>query len=340
MRCLITGPDGFIGSHAVEHLLVETDWHIICVASWRHDGVPERLADSEHVRNNWDRLTFVTHDLTSPFSRVQVDRLGRVDYVIHFAADSNVDRSIHSPVESIRNNVDVTLTVMELCRQLDPISVIQISTDEVYGAARGDHHHVEWEPIIPSNPYAASKAAQEAIAVAYWRTYGVPVVITNTMNNIGERQSSDKFVPMVIGKVLRGEQVDIHAVGETIGSRYYLHARNHAAACLHILTMGRPSSYDAPGREPPYADRPDRYNVVGEVEMSNLDLAQTIAEALGLPLDYRLVDAHSSRPGHDLRYALDGEKIRAIGWRPPVPFRESLLRAVRWYQDNPEWLKV
>ena len=338
MRCLITGPDGFIGSHCVEHLLVNTDWELVLVASWRHDGIPERIADSEHVRHNWERLTVITHDLTAPISEVQLARLGEIDYVIHFAADSNVDRSITSPRRVIENNVGVTLTVLEACRVLKPQAVIQISTDEVYGPAHGLHRHKEWEPLIPSNPYSASKASQEAIAISYWRTYGVPVVITNTMNNFGERQSFDKFIPMVIRKVLRGVPVDIHCVGNAIGSRFYLHARNHADACLHILERVLPAAYNAPGREPPFDDRPTRLNVVGDVEVNNLELAQLIAKLLGRPLIHRLVDAHTSRPGHDLRYALDGAALSETGWVAPVAFENSLWRTVQWYKENQEWL--
>jgi dTDP-glucose 4,6-dehydratase len=355
MRCLITGGDGFIGSHCVEHLLVNTDWELILVASWRHDGIPERLTDSDHFREHRKRVTVITADLSAPLSEIAISRMENIDYIIHFAADSNVDRSIVDPVAVITNNVLVTTNVLELARRVKPIAFIQISTDEVYGAARDGHLHGEWEPIIPSNPYAASKAAQEAIAIAYWRTYGVPVIITNTMNNIGERQSPDKFIPMVIGRVLRGETMTIHAdlvpqseltgqlVGEnvprSIGSRFYLHARNHADACLFLLNRGRPSAYDAPGREPPFADRPDRWNVVGSVELSNLEVAQRIANIVGERLVHEFVDAHSARPGHDLRYALDGARLAAAGWVAPVSFDESLERCVRWYIDHPEWLQ-
>ncbi len=344
MRCLITGPDGFVGSHCVEHLLVNTDWDILCLASWRHDGVPERLSESDHVKRHRRRLSFFTHDLSTPVSSILIDRMGRIDYIIHFAADSNVDRSIDDPRGVIENNVDVTLSVMDLARTCQPLAVIQISTDEVYGPAPRHHRHKEWEPIIPSNPYAASKAAQEAIATSYWRTYGVPVVITNTMNNIGERQSADKFLPMIIRSVLAGDTINIHAQadgdGFYIGSSHYLHARNHASACLHILTMGTPSSYNAPGREPPFADRPDRYNIVGDQELNNLGLAHRVASIMQMPLRYELVDAHSSRPGHDLRYALDGSLLRSTSWVAPVEFDESLERCVRWYMLNQEWLRV
>lgn len=337
---LITGPDGFIGSHCVDHFLINTDWKIVCVASWRHDGVPERISDSVHFQSNRDRVSFITHDLSAPFSVIQIDRLRDVDFVINFAADSNVDRSISSPSSVIQNNVSVCINVMELCRKIHPSCVIQISTDEVYGAAIDGYNHKEWDPIIPSNPYSASKASQEAIAISYWRTYGVPVVITNTMNNIGERQSPDKFLPMIIRNVLNGENVSIHSSNGVVGSRYYLHARNHADACLHILKRGTPSSYYAPGRCTPYSDKPDRWNIVGDVELSNLELAQKVSLILDKPLKYELIDAHTSRPGHDLRYALDGSKILCDGWVAPVTVDDSLEKTVRWFIKNPEWLAL
>ena len=345
VRCLITGGDGFIGSHCVDHLLVNTDWQLILIASWRHDGIPERLTDSRHFRENRKRVTVITADLSVQLSEIAVSRMGNIDYIIHFAADSNVDRSISDPVTVITNNVLVTTNMLELARRVKPIAFIQISTDEVYGAARDGHLHCEWEPIIPSNPYAASKAAQEAIAVSYWRTYGVPVIITTTMNNIGERQSPEMFIPMVIRRVLRGEKVTIHAGQDIdgsriIGSRFYLHARNHADACLFLLRRGKPSSYEAPGRTGPFADRPDRWNIVGDVELTNLEVAQRVAHILGRPLKYELVDAHSQRPGHDLRYALDGGKIKNEWWEAPVCLEDSLKRCVAWFRDNPEWLDV
>lgn len=338
---LVTGPDGFIGSHCVEHLLVNTSWDIACIASWRHDGVPERLSESLHVRENIHRLKFYTHDLSAPLSKVLMQRLSGVSDIIHFAADSNVDRSISSPVDVIKNNVDVTLNMLEFARSLPRLnSFIQISTDEVYGPALNGYFHKEWDSVLPSNPYSASKACQEAIATSYWRTYGVPVVITNTMNNIGERQSADKFLPKIIRSILKKERITVHAVNGVVGSRTYLHARNHADACLHIIKKIAPKSYDAPGRTPPFGSRPSRYHVVGDVEISNLDLVMKVSEIMGSGFSYDLVDAHSQRPGHDLRYALDGSKIANSGWVAPVDFDSSLSKTVNWYLKNKQWLEV
>lgn len=359
MTILITGADGFIGSHMVEHILAtKPDWPIVCLCSWRQGGIAERLSDSSHFQKHRDRVRVITHDLTAPLSPLAVESLMDVTGIVHFAADSHVDRSIEDPPRVIANNVAVTVNALELARQIKPWVFVQISTDEVYGPAPDGYCHKEWDPIIPSNPYSASKAAQEAIAISYWRTFAVPVVITNTMNNVAERQSAEKFLPMIIRRVLRGETLEIHAVGDRVGSRYYLHARNHADAVCYLIEKhgfryypdGIPEGANVAVDPPPWtgmtehmypkADRPPRYNVVGEKELTNLELAQMVAGIIGKPLRYELVDAHSSRPGHDLRYALDGTKLADAGWTPPVPLEASIKKTVKWYLANPEWLET
>lgn len=341
-RILITGADGFIGSHCLEHLLSKTNHEIICICSWEHDGIPERIQDSEYYQNLRARVKIFTHDLSTPVGDLLVQRIGEVDHIVHFAADSNVDRSIVDPAGVIKNNVAVTTHMLEFAKRQDALkSFIQISTDEVYGAAENDYCHREWDPIIPSNPYSASKACQEAIAISYWRTYGVPVVITNTMNNIGERQHPDKFLPMIIRKTIKGETIPIHAVDGKIGSRFYLHARNHADAVLAIINRSDEiPQYPAPGRKLPHASIPMRLNIVGDDELSNLDLVKAVSEIVGKSPIYDLVDAHTSRPGHDLRYALDGRKAYEWGWVAPVKFYDSLEKTVNWYLANPEWLEL
>lgn len=324
---LVTGGFGFIGSHLAEHLTNKTNWNLHLLSTFKHKGDPARLEAVPQYRYNLH-----LHDLTQPVPSTLIDRIGPVDYIFHLAAESHVDRSLSDPVPFVRNNVDVTLNIMEYARKVRPKAVFQISTDEVYGPAERGHAHKEWEPAIPSNPYAASKVAQEAIAISYWRAYNVPVVITNTMNNFGERQDIEKFVPMVIRKVFLGEEVVIHGSPGDIGSRFYLHARNHADALLY-LTKFEPALLTN-------ADRPDRYHVVGDVEMDNLQMAELIAECVGKPLKYRLEEFHKTRPGHDRRYALCGEKLARVGWSHPVPFEESLRRMIKWSlrDENKHWL--
>jgi dTDP-glucose 4,6-dehydratase len=227
------------------------------------------------------------------------------------------------------------LNMLEYAREVKPEVFIQISTDEVYGVAPIGVEFPEWSSVVPSNPYSASKAAQEAICIGYWRTYGVPVVITTTMNNYGQRQDKEKFVPLVIRKVLAGETVTLHAYPgcQVAGSRFYLHARNHADAVLHLLKGIIPKLY-ANGDA-----LPDRFNVVGDREVNNLDMAQFIARVVGKELRYVMTDSHLSRPGHDTRYALDGSAMRKIGWRAPVDFEESLEATIQWTLKHPKWLR-
>ena len=331
-RAVLTGAGGFVGHHLLEHLLVNTDWEIIATDSFRHQGKTDRIAEvlAAHP-DQAHRVEVITHDLTAPFSAQMTRRIGHVDYLAAVASESHVDRSIADPVPFVRNNTDVMLNTLELARVIKPGVVLHVSTDEVYGpVALGEPPHPEWDPILTSSPYAASKAAQEAIAIAWWRTYGVPVVITNLMNVYGERQC-EKFVPTLIGRILRGETVQIHGTPDEIGSRNYLHARNAASAWLFILGLP-PAMF-------PQALRPDRYNIAGLEPVSNLALAQEIADILGKPLKYELTGFDvKNRPGHDPHYLLDMAKLTALGWKPPVDFHESLERTVRWTLAHREWL--
>lgn len=330
-RVLLTGGGGFVGSHTLRHLLRNTDWDIVLTDSFRHKGITDRVAQQMRGFGR-NRVRVVVHDLTVPMSRVLVNEIGRVDYVISMASESHVDRSIEDPRTFILNNVALVLTMLDYARIVEPEKFVQVSTDEVYGPASRGHDHVEWETHRPSNPYSASKAAQEDVCYSYWRTYGLPVALTNTMNIIGEMQDPEKFVPMVIKRVLTGETVPVHGTPEAIGSRYYLHARNQADALLHLLR-----NVDVPR----YGEgEMAKYHVVGEREVDNLEMARMIAYAVGKPLHHELVDFHSTRPGHDLRYALDGSKIAATGWKPPLPLEESLVRSVRWTLAHPEWLDL
>lgn len=333
MRVLVTGGCGFVGHHLVEHLLQTTDWHVVVVDSLTYAGRVDRVTTMKGY--DPDRVTLIWHDLRAPIFGHLDRRIGDVDAVLHLAAESHVDRSIVDPVPFVRNNVDVTLTMLEWARTRELAHFVQVSTDELYGPAAPGQSHVEWDPVIPSNPYSASKAAQEALAIAYWRTYGVPTVIANFMNMFGERQHVEKYVPKVLRAVLRGETITVHARPDGRGgwepsARHWLHARNHADALRWLLTETTPAAY-------PEASRPDRWNVAGD-ELDVLTIAHKIAAAAGRPLRCEFEDYHSSRPGHDHRYSLDASKIREAGWKPPVGLDESLERTVRWTMAHPEWL--
>ena len=331
-RVLISGAGGFVGSHVFIHILHNTDWELVLLDSFRHRGKTDRITQQLDVSHPeyLSRVTVVTHDLKAPFSSQMIDKIGYIDYVLNLASESHVDRSITDPRDFIENNVALILTMLDWARVAKPEKFIQISTDEVYGPINEGGHR-EGSPHRPSNPYSASKAAQEDICYSYWRTYGIPIIVTNTMNIIGELQDTEKYVPMVIKKVLAGETVTVHASSKgEVGSRFYLHARNQADALLFLLVHHTPAMYPA--------EDLDRFNIVGDNEIDNLDLAQRIAKIVGKPLKCELVDFHSSRPGHDLRYGLDGSKIAKLGWKAPIEFDESLDRTIRWTLDNKKWL--
>lgn len=352
-RVLLTGAGGFAGAHALEHFLVNTDWEVVCTDSFRHKGKVDRISEVLNKNNLWvtdegpywyKRTRVVTHDLTAPFSNQAIDRMGEIDYIVAFASESHVDRSITDPVPFVRNNVDVALNTLELARTIKPKSVIWVSTDEVYGPVEAMDllGHREWDTIMPSNPYSASKASQEAIAFSYWRTYGVPIQIVNCMNMIGERQDPEKFVPLVLSKVLKGETVKIHAKDKDhVGTRHYLHARNLADGILFLLKNQYPRAF---GETHAFAwqgavDKPDRYNIACPDRIDNLTMAQYIAAFAGMSnFKYEFEDFHSQRPGHDPHYGLDPAKMESLGWTPPIGLWESLKKTVEWTMANPSWL--
>ncbi len=331
-RVLLTGASGFFGSHLLRHLMVNTDWEFVLPCSWTHKGTPERVENAIAGMDK-SRVTVITHDLASPFTEHTKKRIGKIDIILNIASNSHVNRSIDFPGEFVLGNVALAYNMLEFARECKPEVFLQFSTDEVYGVAPEGVNHPEWAPIIPSNPYSASKAAQEAVAISYWRTYNVPVIITNTMNLFGETQDAEKYTAQLIKKIYNGETVTVHGSEGNIGSRFYLHARNGADAVHFILKNLPPALYNEGENLVP-----DRYNIVGDVEMDNLSLAKLVAEMLGKDLHYTLVDFHTGRPGHDRRYALDGDKLHKLGWTAPMEFRESLRKSIEWTLNHPEWL--
>jgi dTDP-glucose 4,6-dehydratase len=331
-RVLLTGASGLLGSHALKRILDTTDWEVVCLSTFKHTGIQDRLvfAGSLDSPENRSRVTVLLCDLSSPISSVTSQKIGKIDYVINFASESHVDRSIANPTPFIVNNVQLICNLLDWARESDIEKFLHISTDEVFGPYQG-RHFSEWDTHLPSNPYSASKAAQENIAFSYWRTYGVPVGIVNIMNIVGEGQNVEKFTPMTIKKIMRGETVDIHTYdNEKIGKRFWLYAGNMASAVLHILNQDFASVSDS--------DRLSRWNIAGDAEYSNLEWAKKIAGILGYNLKYKLVDSSLSRPGYDSSYALDNRKLVESGWTAPYNLDEVLEEIINWYMENPEWL--
>ena len=249
-----------------------------------------------------------------------------IEVILHIAAETHVDNSIGTPVPFVENNIKSTLNLLEYARRLPNLKhFIYFSTDEVYGSALEGEAFKEGDAHKPSNPYSASKSAAEMICQSYFNTYGVPLITMNVMNAFGERQHPEKFIPLCINKILAGETITIHAYkgSAKAGSRWYIHARNIAAAVMFVLQNGK------------YGEK---YNVQGEIELDNLAVAQFVAKELGKELKYTMHDDPVSRPGHDLRYALDGSKLNQMGWRLPLTFEDSLQKTIRWMVQNPDWL--
>ena len=333
-KVLITGIGGNIGAHMMAHIFHNTDWEIVGLDSFRQKGDKSRIDDFCKDHPDWnDRLHIFQTDLCCPVSEKLRKDMGHIDYMLHLAAISDVQFSVENPVYSIKNNVDSTLVMLELARELKPEIFVQFSTDEIYGPVEGDEAHAEWDTHKPSNPYSASKAATEDIAYAYWRTYDVPVIITNTMNNFGEAQSASKFPAIVQTLVNADKTVKIHGDETEIGSRFYIHSRNVADAILWILDKG------AHLHQPGTLDEPHKYHIVGNERLNNLELAQMIAGFMGKELKYEFQDFHKDNPGHDIHYGMSDSKLRPGGWNPPQSLEESLRNTVIWQMENDKWLK-
>ena len=323
---LITGGCGFIGHAMVEHFVRKTKANvkIIDKLSYSSNGL-ERLRDIDLLENK--RVQIFTFDLINEISEGLKQELGEIHYIIHLAAESHVDNSIKEPVKFILNNVKSTLSILEFSRQCKKLEkIFYFSTDEVYGSAENGIFYKETDRHKPTNPYSASKSCGEQIAVSYENTYNIPLIIVNSMNCMGQRQCVEKFIPKCIKYILEDKTIEIHADKEckVSGSRYYIHIRNIADAILFLIFNGKIG---------------ELYNITGEKEISNLEMAQFISKTLEKPLKYKLVNFHEERPGHDLRYALDGTKLFNLGFKLPVNFEESLKHTVLWTEQNRKWLE-
>ena len=327
MKILITGGCGFIGHHFVEHIFKNTEWEIIIIdkLSYASNGF-ERLRDTDTL--NDPRIKIFTNDLINPLPEGIVKEIGKdVNYIVHMAAETHVDNSIKNPKFFMDNNIQSTVNLLEYARTLTQLhAFFYFSTDEVFGPALGDTLYKEWDRHKPTNPYSASKSAAEQICVAYENTYKIPLMIVNVMNAFGERQHVEKFIPLCIKKLLNKETVYIHSYPnkELSGTRFYIHGRNISAAVLFLINNGEIG---------------EKYNISGEKEVSNLEMAQMIAKFMNKDLKFEMVDFHSDRPGHDLRYGLDGSKLFNMGFKLPLNFDESLQKVVEWTLNNKKWLE-
>jgi dTDP-glucose 4,6-dehydratase len=327
-RLLITGGAGFIAHHVVLFFLKNTDYEIISLDRLDFSGDLNRLNEilNEVDIDTRKRVAVVHHDLKAQINEYIRERIGHIDIIIHMAAASHVTRSIKFPLEFVQDNVIGTVNLLEYARtSLKLERFIYFSTDEVFGASVTNVPFKEHDRYNATNPYSASKAAAEQMCVAYHNTYGVPIYITHTMNVFGERQSAEKYVPMSIIKISKGQKLNIHYDKKTgkIGSRSYLHAQDVADALLFLLNLKEikfPEGHDG-GKCP-------KFNIASNDEYDNLEIAQLISDCMGVPFGYELTDPNIERPGHDMRYLISNDYMRSLGWSKKMTVKEQMQKVV------------
>lgn len=314
MRILLTGAAGFAGSHIASEIL-SCGHEVISLDCLTYAGRLDRLLDSDR-----SCIKTVYHDFSQPLTDALLKEIGPVDYVIHNGAESHVKRSFADPRLFAITNIIGTVNMLEAARKLQPKKFIYVSTDEVFGPATVEPFK-ETDRLQPTNPYAATKASGELIAYSYFRSFGLPVVITRTMNMFGERQHPEKFVPLAIRRILEGRMLDIHVSPEGYcSSRQWLHARIQGQFMVEMMEKGLPG---------------ESYNLAG-TPVNTFEMATKIAGILGKALCTR--DTVPNYPVHDLSYAVDDSKLGRI-WRPDLQFERYLEQTVLWSAANPEWLK-
>ena len=341
-KVLVTGGAGFIGHMFIKQLIDETDYEVISLDRLDYSGNLNRISDmmKDYDEVTQKRVKIIHHDLKAEINNLVATQIGDISHFFHIAASSHVDRAIEDPMNFVMDNVVATCNALNFSRLLDNLETfVYFSTDEVFGPAKEGTKFKEWDRYNSTNPYSATKAGGEELAVAYENTYRLPVYITHTMNVFGERQHPEKFIPMTIRKVRDNESVTIHSdeTKSIPGSRHYIYAKDVADGCLYLLNNQnkiKKLKKDYGGAKCP------KFNLVGPVELNNLELAKKIAEAQSKNLKYEMVDFHSSRPGHDLRYALDGQLMQQLGWSPKISIDERINQVVEWSLKNNRWLKT
>ena len=338
-KILITGGAGFIAHHVIDKILSTTDWEIITLDRLDFSGNLNRLKEvvSSYPKIEQKRVRIVHHDLKAELNPEISASIGKIDYISHLAAGSHVDRSITYPLEFVMDNVVGTAHILDYARKLDNLErFAYFSTDEIFGPAPKGVNYKENDRYNSTNPYSATKAGAEELVVAFENTYGLPSLITHTMNVFGERQNPEKYIPMVIKKVRDNDKVMVHSNSEkTIaGSRHYIHAEDVADALLFLY------KYDISTIKPDNTGaKCQKFNIVGKDEIDNLELAKFIAKTQDKDLNYEMLDFHSQRPGHDLRYALDGSKMEKMGWVPKSAY-DQLETTINWTLENDRWLSI
>jgi dTDP-glucose 4,6-dehydratase len=314
MKILVTGGAGFIGSNFVHYIIKQhPDWYVVNLDKLTYAGNLENLKDLEGL----PRYQFIKGDITD---RVQIDAILKteIDVLLNFAAESHVDRSILDASPFIDTNIKGTQVLLEGIRKNKIKKYIQVSTDEVYGSLEKGKA-AETSNLLPNSPYAASKTSADLLCRAYWKTYGLPIIITRCSNNYGPYQFPEKLIPLVISNTLEGKNVPVY--GDGLNIREWIHVNDHCRALEVVVLKGEIGEI---------------YNIGSNVEKNNLELVKFILNVLGK--SQSLIKYVTDRPGHDRRYSLDASKIkRELGWKPSMSFEEGMTSTVKWYIDNQSW---
>ncbi|MHB8173005.1 MAG: dTDP-glucose 4,6-dehydratase [Nitrospirota bacterium] len=316
-KIMVTGGCGFIGSNFVRHIINNyPDAEVVNLDALTYAGSPENLRDLE----NSPRYKFVKGNICDP--RAASEAMDGADAVVHFAAESHVDRSIEDPAAFVITNVVGTQVLLDAAMKAKPEIFVQISTDEVYGSLGPQGYFTEATPLSPNSPYSASKAGADMLALAYRHTFGLPVVVTRCSNNYGPYQFPEKLIPLFINNALMGNPVPLYGDGQNV--RDWLHVSDHCRAVDMVMRNGAPGEV---------------YNIGGNNERKNIEITRLILKELDKPEG--LINYVTDRLGHDRRYAIDSSKIqRELGWKPLISFEDGIRETIRWYEANQKWCGI
>src|SRR5579885_1164799 len=317
MKVLVTGGAGFIGSAFIRMLRAETSWRVVNLDKLTYAGNLENLAAIEEGPS----YRFVHGDICDERLVMALVEEERPEVIVHFAAESHVDRSILSPEPVLRTNLHGTFNLLEAARRLRVPRFVHVSTDEVYGSLEAPREATEDYPMNPSSPYSASKAGSDLLVRSYFVTYKLPVVITRASNNYGPYQFPEKLIPLMIANALEDKSLPVYGDGMQV--RDWLYVDDHCRAIRAVLEKGREGEI---------------YNIGGNRSLPNIEVIHKILALTGRP--ETLIEYVTDRPGHDRRYALSSEKLmRETGWPPEMDFETGLARTIEWYRSNAGWVE-
>jgi dTDP-glucose 4,6-dehydratase len=311
---LVTGGCGFIGSNFVRHMLAKYPYNVVNFDKLTYAGNPENLQNIEKDT----RYTFIKGDIAEVSDLEKVFDLP-IEMIVNFAAESHVDRSIIDPDTFIKTNINGTFQLLEMARKRNVKRFVQISTDEVYGSLGKEGKFSEVTPLAPNSPYSASKTSADVLAMSYYKTYAMPIVITRCSNNYGPYQFPEKLIPLIITNAMN--DIELPVYGDGLNVRDWIHVADHCEAIDVVLHEGKEGNV---------------YNVGGENERTNIEIVKLILKALGKP--EALIRYVTDRPGHDRRYAIDSTKLKKeLGFSPKIDFAHGMEETVKWYSENRDW---